>query len=570
MIRTAHMAIRINYRSLMALIFAASGLGTAINAQNITREVHVVTSYRPKVADVDKISSLPEIKDTFTLKTNIEYSVLPTKIKSDYSLRPIKEATMSNPLDKLYKSRLKVGFGSYYTPLVEYSIQNLRSSEYAVGAYAFHKSSYDKLALTDYLEVPSNYGKTNLMVYGKKFYRKINVTADAGADRYSYRYYGISDEYITIDTVDGFLVDGQDIRQNYNKIWARAGIHSNESDSGRIDYSLSLRGDYFWDRYEISEPHVGFKGNVNFPIKTFRLSLDGEVEHYVLKKPHVELPSTLYTVHPVFSKRKDQWSIRIGGRVSILQRDTVAPVYIYPDVDFRFKILGNYLSTFMGVTGYLEHYSYEEMSKINPYIIPGQEAFRINHPYVFFAGIDGYLSRKASYRFNIEYEAISGMPFYVNYVDSINFRNQFIMVEDNPDRIRLHLEFNWVPLPELELLLRSNYYSYTLYIQEHPWHMPNFDLSFTTRYNYREKFYAELDFILLGKRYAATVNEEGVFEPSLELDPVYDLNLKLEYRYSDILSFFLQGNNLINQHYYLWNQYRSHGFNVLGGISYKF
>jgi hypothetical protein len=406
--------------------------------------------------------------------------------------------------------------------------------------------------------------------YGKKFYRNFNLLAEVGGRRNSFLAYGLNEDYITVDTVDGFYVDKKDIRKRYNKIYAKAGIHSTRADSSRIDYRLFISGDYFRDREKSQEPHVGVDGNVRFPIRTFNLSVDGHLDYYNLKDSVNTDQTLIYTFSPVFSKRKEQWSVKVGGRLSVLHRDTVNTLYLYPDVDFRFKIINNFLGAFFGVTGYLEHNSFESLSLMNPYMITGQHVRRTNHPYIFYAGIEGYLTRKASYRFNINYEAISGMAFFVNYQGEVNYWNEFRVVTDNPDRLTLHLEMKWNPLKELGLQLKTNYYSYTMYGQQHPWHMPKFDLTFTTRYNFREKLYAELDFITLGKRYASSIDNNETLGAVVELDPVYDLNLKLEYKYSDILSFFLHGYNLINQHYYFWNQYKSQGFNLLGGLSYKF
>jgi outer membrane receptor protein involved in Fe transport len=36
------------------------------------------------------------------------------------------------------------------------------------------------------------------------------------------------------------------------------------------------------------------------------------------------------------------------------------------------------------------------------------------------------------------------------------------------------------------------------------------------------------------------------------------------------LSFWLNFNNLTNNKYYRWNNYRSYGINLLGGVSYSF
>jgi outer membrane autotransporter protein len=49
-----------------------------------------------------------------------------------------------------------------------------------------------------------------------------------------------------------------------------------------------------------------------------------------------------------------------------------------------------------------------------------------------------------------------------------------------------------------------------------------------------------------------------------------DMNLGAEYRFNKALSFWLNVNNLTNSKYYRWNNYRSYGINLLGGVSYSF
>jgi hypothetical protein len=534
-------------------------------AQDLTKEVYVVSSFRPELADVDKIGSLPALTDTFSLNTKIDYTILPSRIKSDYSLRPIKAANMvGTPLDKFYKSYLKLGLGNYTTPLVEYSIHNLRSKDYALGAYVFHRSSYTDLTLEQGSEVPANYARNELCLYGKKFYRKINLFAEAGGNRYSVRNYGLNEAHVS----DSFTISGDLLKQSYNKLYAKAGITSMEPDSDKIDYRASLAGIYFWDKFKNKEPHVYVDGSVNFPVKTFRATIDGRFDYYNLKDTIDTLRTNIYTFRPVLSKRKGEWSVNLGARISILQIDTAYNFYIYPDANIKFRIISKVMSAVFGVTGYLEQNSYESMSLTNPYIALVSHVRPTNHPYIFYGGIDGYLSRKAYYRLNVSYEAMDDMVLFTNYNDSLGFQNQFETITDDVDRLQVRAEFNWAPLPNLDFYLNTGYSYYQMYGEDYPWHMPALDLKLTARYNFRDKVFAEFDFITLGKRYAKNI--ESATGPSIVLDPVYDLNLKLEYKYSGILSFFLEGYNLTNQHYYLWNQYRSQGFNMMAGLSYKF
>jgi hypothetical protein len=52
---------------------------------------------------------------------------------------------VDEPLKKLYKHYAKVGFGNYTSPLVEFSMSNLRSKDYAGSVYLKHYSMNGKL-----------------------------------------------------------------------------------------------------------------------------------------------------------------------------------------------------------------------------------------------------------------------------------------------------------------------------------------------------------------------------------------------------------------------------------------
>jgi outer membrane receptor protein involved in Fe transport len=57
---------------------------------------------------------------------------------------------------------------------------------------------------------------------------------------------------------------------------------------------------------------------------------------------------------------------------------------------------------------------------------------------------------------------------------------------------------------------------------------------------------------------------------AIEIDPMVDLNLGVEYRYSKVLSGFITLNNILGQRYYHWYNYPSYRFNMMLGITYSF
>jgi len=151
------------------------------------------------------------------------------------------------------------------------------------------------------------------------------------------------------------------------------------------------------------------------------------------------------------------------------------------------------------------------------------------------------------------------------------YGNQFGVIYDNTDLIKLHAELNWSPFSFLGFFLRTNFYNYKTGLESiEAWHEPSFDFILTTSYNFKEKIYADIDFLILGKRYVPNYLSDGANPEVIPLDPVYDLNLKLEYRYSKVFGIFLHFYNLTNTRYYLWNQYQSQRLCVMAGINYKF
>lgn len=547
------------------LLCAALFFNASIIAQNINKEVYVVSTYRPEVADFDKISIMPAISDTIRLNTSIDYTVLPSRIQSDYTLRPIKSAKMvGTPLDKLYNSYLKLGIGNYITPLAEFSIHNLRSKEYAIGAYIFHKSSHTKLKLDNGAKVPAGYGKNDLAVYGKRFYKNVNLSADIGTNTYRVRHYGYNTSNYAADSLPD--LDAQDIKQSFFKAYAQTSIYSTATDSNAFHYLVALQGQYFQDHFSNKQPGVDFSTSLKYHIRSWGIGLEGDVNHYTHKDSSGSYKLTLLEVRPFVSKQKYEWKVKLGGRFFYDKRADRGTFHVFPEGSIRFQIIDNALVTFFGVTGYVENNSYESISAENPYLIPGIMPRNTLHKFVASGGLDGRFSRNSSYRLSVTFDARDDVIFYVN--DTISrLQNQFSIVYDDADLIKYYGEIQWSPFSYLTLFLKSNIYSYKMVREDKPWHKPSFDLIFTTRYNFKEKIYADIDFITLGQRFAKNYS---VPEDPIQLDPVFDLNLKLEYKYSNILTGFVHFYNLLAQNYSVWNQYPSQRLNVLLGVTYKF
>jgi hypothetical protein len=143
--------------------------------------------------------------------------------------------------------------------------------------------------------------------------------------------------------------------------------------------------------------------------------------------------------------------------------------------------------------------------------------------------------------------------------------NQFKVVYDEGNILNVSGEVTYEATQSLSFRVNANFNNYNLTRELHAWHKPKFDLTFNTRYNLRNKISASLETYYLGKRYARPY--ERTASP-LELKQALDVNLLLEYRYTKILSGFIQFRNIAATQYQYWNQYPSQRFSVLVGMTY--
>ena len=72
---------------------------------------------------------------------------------------------------------------------------------------------------------------------------------------------------------------------------------------------------------------------------------------------------------------------------------------------------------------------------------------------------------------------------------------------------------------------------------------------------------------MFAKTYTTNRNPEIVAK---KLYGFVDWNLGFEYRYTKILSAFLNFNNIEGERYFRWNNYPSQRFSFMGGITYAF
>ncbi|MBN2349645.1 MAG: hypothetical protein JXJ22_12435 [Bacteroidales bacterium] len=549
--------------ALFVFLFSGSEF---LYSQNISKEIVVVNPYEPTLRDVQKFNIQPRVIDTVIIQPDFKYAILPTRVETSFELKPINPAKMvAMPASKLYKSYLKLGMGNYFTPFGSFSISNLRSKDYAIGAEVLHKSSLSKIKLDNDDKINANYSLNKAKVYGKKFFSNAELSGDLEFQSNSLHYYG----YNTANFTDSFpTINNKENKQHFSRFSAGTMLNSTYSDSSHLNYKTSLNYTYFNDKFKNYEHVLFLTGDFSKAFRIFQMQLNTGYQMFNTGESMDSTHSGILEISPKISKSAAEWNFVLGLNTfyeHFKMNDKNAVLYIYPEAYLEITIIKNVLTPYFGITGFLEPNYYQKTAYENEYIVPGLQVKNAKHKLVGYAGLKGQFGRHSGFRADVTYSTIEDMHLFVNDTSSV-LMNQFGVVYDDVEIIKYHGEIYFDIADKLNFLIKGNYYDYTTILEKYAWHKPEYDLTFSTNYNLRDKILVNFDITGNGKRYAKNFSDET---NPYKLKAFVDLNLNVEYRYSKILSGFINLYNLSASRYEVWNYYPSQRLNVMLGFTYK-
>lgn len=560
---------------VFSLLFPVSGQEEA----DLKREVTLYNPYKPTLPEARKKSYLPEIIDVTTAKPEFRYEITPKAFSPVYAISPIKSASLlPDPLTKLYKSYIKLGAGNNNTPLGEISITSHRSKKGAVGFYAKHFSSNGKVPLENKQRVFAGLMDNDASLFGKKFFRKNYL--DGSVDfiqrsRYAYGY-NTDDPYFT------YLPSKKSIMTGFFDIAANVSFASLNLDSTDFSYDFDVSYDYLHNTEYFKQNHTRVNGQMAKIFKGFYVGSELSVDHFSFSDSLNLKPKYLVSAAPFVRKSTDQWNFNLGLEL-LLERNILssAKLHIYPDVNFGFSIVPEYMRFFGGLGGKMEVNDPMHVFSENPFLVPDGNLFKLpntDHSLIISAGLKGNNGIGGNYLASVSYSLINNLLLYSNIVfpdtaSRIERGNYFIPLTDEAELLNFHGEFSGVITDRLSFNTTANYYKYTLSANPYAWNKPGWDGKLALRYNLRDKIIAGTEIQALGNR-KLLVSESPTGWTTLERrivdKPVhFNMNISAEYRYTKILSFWVKLNNISFTRYYEWEYYPSQMFNFLVGFSYS-
>ena len=586
------------FTTTFALLFLTGSLFAQVHNEQVT----VVAPHQPVlISEFTKINVLPQTIDSVLVPRPISYSIFSRKVPTVFPIDNIRPArVVGEPLSVLSPLHARAGIGNYNTWYGELFYGSGRSRNWEYGTHLKHRSSHGRFSGH---EVPFNNSVNLIRLFGNYFSRNVVLSADFHYDRRRFSAYGADSTFMAWfpDFVDENLY-----RRVFNRVGGSIGFSDNSAEptgfrySGRFDIdgiSSNHRGDVVNSR----EFSLGFSGNINQTFNMFRpnldritVGLDASVGWNRLRDDAIFTDSshnsTMFQFRPYGKFYIGRHELSVGLQTSIVDdpiagwfMETTRRAYFIPTVHARINLLDNILSVDLGMDGDVEYTTYRRMVERNPFMrspiywihYQWRNPYQVERHMEFYLGLNTVLSRRMDF---------SMRGSIVSYINMLNFDSEmfwllippgyigtpfFVPISENVNIVRLQANLNY-HLDErisVSAMARLNSYSRSDIL-----HMPTFEASLTARYNIQDKIILRTQlYIDAGRKYALPAfdswrpspRELGTFRP------IVDWSIGAEYRFNSRWGAFLEFNNILNQRYHHWFNYRSFGTNFLLGATFN-
>lgn len=539
-------------------------------------EIKVIAPFQPTISEAFKINFNPRIEDTIKVTTDFTYSINPSKVPIKLTVDPISPARMrGEPLAKLYNGFVKAGLGNYITPYAEIFYNTRRSNEFAYGVHLRHISSGG--GIEHYAH--SGFSDNMLNLHARRFLRNHTLGANLNFERSMVHFYGFRrDEFLNqpaiLDSIDNLTK--RDIRQRFNFFNPQIGLSSNYTDKTKLHHSVNLRYYFLSDRFDAREHNLGLDAEIGKELpedplgyaETQNFNLDLSADYFHNSLGDTAINRSLFSITPTFSSYYKDFTFYVGLR-ALAQIDTASYARFYPVAGAEVNLIDEILVAYASLDGNMQKNTFRQLSLINPFMNNNVPMHFQNTRSTLRSGFKGSVSTVASYNLSVANSSITNYPFFVTDTASL-LRNRFDVIYDDVRLFNFRAEIFSNIGERIKLGFTSDYFQYTLDNELEPWHKPELKFTVSFKYNMQDKIILTANAFARNSIFARSFNELGLVERKEIHGFHVDANLGIEYRYTNILSVFLNLNNIQNQPLQRWYNYPSQRFNVLGGITYSF
>lgn len=566
---------------LLLILFSFSTF--AQEEENIgTEVVNIVKPYTPTISDAFKVKETPVLNDSVNMqKKKVQYQIFSVPVASTFTPAKGKATNIekAKPV-KLYDNYATLGFGNYTTILGElYSNFQISRTDNA-GFFFRHNSSQGEI---DGVRLENKYYNTQLDGNYTSRQRDVSYRLDAGVKHQLFNWYGLNETY---DDADEEFISGLDAQQTYFSGNVGGSITMDDSFFEKV--SANVR--FLSDAYGSSEFNIKAKPEFSFPLTSFTLKVDGEVDYLSgsFEKQYIDvgLGGINYSllnagVTPSLVYLKDDLTLSLGvtAIAGLDLENSETDFFIYPQINASYRLVEEFIIVYGGADGGLTQNSYYDFKEENPYVSPTLFIAPTSQLYNGFGGIKGKVTNSVGYNLRASYGKEDNKALFVNnldnaigamYLESYKYGNSFGIVYDDVNTLSIFGELKVDVSEKFSLGVNAEFLSYSTTVQEEAWNLPELKATLFSNFSITEKIYGGASLFFVGER-QDIYRQNNIITPTVvTLDAYLDANVHVGYRVNERLSIFAKGSNLLSDNYEKWLNYPVQGIQGLLGATYKF
>lgn len=550
-----------------------------------TKTITVVKPYTPDVPETFKITADPSPEGVAVPKKQMQYRISSVPVASMYT--PAKgwpTRVQKTPPPYLYNSYAAIGLGNYNNALVE--AYTSRSTYRGERLWDFALNHYSSSGDIDSTPLEADFYNTRLAASYAQKHRHTDWGADLALQHQSYNWYGIENNAFPAATLAAV-----DERQHYFNAQVQAYLQP--EDPFFTKATLLVRR--FWDRVASGENRATFQSTLQLPVTeepfTLKAHIDvvqGNFENAALDNPVNDAPIAYQQhqvgVQPSLLIEDNALTLHLGASLvyGLDAENNDGSLHLYPAITASYSLLEEDLIAYGGVEGQLQQNSYYDFVQDNPYVSPTLTIQPTDQQYNGYLGIRGRLSSLAEYNLKGVYRAENNKALFLlnpqNLLRSDEkgyfLGNSFQVVYDDVETLGLVGELNITIHPNFTLGLNAELYNYSTKTGDPAWNLPNVQGALSMDYQIDPKWQLGATVFYVGEREDLSTEVVANVPPSaptpITLESFLDANMHLSYRAKEHLSVFVKANNLANNDYQRWANFRVQGLQILAGASYQF
>ena len=539
-----------------------------------TQVVNIVKPYTPKISDAFKLKQTPRMGVSDTPQKSVKYTIFSIPVASTFT--PAKGTSVR--LDKLKKEKLfqnyaSLGYGNYGTILGNLYLNHRLGRGERIGGYIEHHSSQGGI---DGLQFEDGFSNSSAQINYVKSLKAFVWNTDAAFQRQAVNWYGLPFETTL----------ALDPKQVYSTIELGSNVQFTKGVLRSGDIHLRR----FSDAYDSQEYHL--TGETNFQFDVLDSPINSSIKVDYLKgsfaKNYNGLDTQNYgniqiSVAPSYQYVQDDLTVLVGFKAYYLMdsEQNKNDFYIYPNVEASYAVVNSIVVAYAGIKGDLYQNTYYDFAQINPFVSPTLDIRPSSTPYKVFVGTKGKLSQSIGYDVKGSFAREQNKALFRTHSiqnfsapNNYNQGNSFGVVYDDVDVINISGALEIDMGQKLNVRLKGDLYKYTSDAEPTAWNLPEFEASLFLDYQLSDKLSMAANLFYWGSR-QDTTNFEGLFipepiTPNVTLDAFLDANFQVSYEITNQFGAFVKVNNIANNSYNRWNHYPVQGFQILGGVSYKF